>query len=137
MILSRCGEQHVTGRERHLLAASLEGPRARDDEIELVAIVRCLVVSDLRRVVSDLDAVVLEQKAREAPRRQRKPVDVGDARDELLAIRDGAASWEEIDARRKGLHAEFDAAFAATTLPDRPDYAAIDAFLIRARRSAT
>jgi hypothetical protein len=35
------------------------------------------------------------------------------------------------------LHEEFDAAFAATKLPDRPDYALANAFLLKARRSMT
>ncbi len=68
-------------------------------------------------------------------REGRVPVDVGEARAELLAIRDGFLPWPELDDLRKRLHAEFDAAYAATQLPERPDYAAIDAWLIRARRS--
>lgn len=56
-------------------------------------------------------------------------------RDELMAIRNGALSWEAIDQRRQTLHASFDHAFAATTLPDRPDYERANDFLIRARRA--
>jgi hypothetical protein len=40
-----------------------------------------------------------------------------------------------VDAWRLQLHDEFDAAFATTKLPDRPDYAAANGFLIKARRS--
>ena len=58
-----------------------------------------------------------------------------DVRQELLAIKRGELSWEETNRLRLDLHTRFDAAFANTTLPDRPDYAAADAFLLRARRS--
>lgn len=63
-------------------------------------------------------------------------VDVGDHRDELLAIRNGETSWEAIDIRRRQLHEQMDRAFERTSLPERPDYAAIDDYLVRARRSA-
>lgn len=68
-------------------------------------------------------------------REARVPVDVGALRDELLAIRDGAMDWPQVDALRCSLHAEFDEAYRATALPDRPDYDAIDAWLVRARRT--
>lgn len=54
-------------------------------------------------------------------------------REELLAIRSGVVAWEAIDERRHALHAEFDRAFEMTSLPDRPDYARANDFLVRAR----
>jgi predicted nucleotidyltransferase len=64
------------------------------------------------------------------------PVRVEDAyRERLLAIRRGEVQWAEVDVWRLALHHEFDAAFTATRLPERPDYAAANAFLLRARRS--
>jgi predicted nucleotidyltransferase len=63
------------------------------------------------------------------------PVDVGEHRERLLAIRRGEAPWEEINAWRISLHRQFNQAFERTTLPERPDYEAADRFLIRARRS--
>lgn len=65
------------------------------------------------------------------------PVRVGEHRDRLLAIRHEQVPWDEINAWRLDLHREFDEAFARTKLPDRPDYAAVNAFLVRARRSMT
>ncbi len=56
-------------------------------------------------------------------------------RAELLAIKRGDLTWEETNRLRLDLHGRFDAAFADTSLPDRPDYAAANAFLLRARRS--
>jgi hypothetical protein len=60
----------------------------------------------------------------------------GDLRERFLAIKRGEVPWEEIDAWRLDLHKRFDRAFERTPLPDRPDYAWADDFLIRARRSA-
>ena len=65
------------------------------------------------------------------------PVRVADHRDRLLAIRDGLTPWEDVNAWRLELHKQFDAAYRETNLPDRPDYEAANAFLVRARRSMT
>jgi hypothetical protein len=64
------------------------------------------------------------------------PVRVREERERLLAIRRGAVPWEEVNAWRLDLHRRFDAAYAATRLPDLPDYDRANAFLVRARRSA-
>jgi hypothetical protein len=63
------------------------------------------------------------------------PVDVGVHRDRLLDIRHGRAEWEDVNAWRLELHRRFDAAFGATSLPDRPDYERANAFMVRARRA--
>ena len=63
------------------------------------------------------------------------PVRVIEHREQLLAIKHGELPWAEVNAWRLALHQEFDAAYAATALPEQPDSAAVDAFLIRARRS--
>jgi hypothetical protein len=63
------------------------------------------------------------------------PVDVASYRDRLLSIRQGTTSWDEVEAWRLDLHQEFDRAFETTSLPDRPDYARANDFLIAARRS--
>jgi hypothetical protein len=52
----------------------------------------------------------------------------------LLAIRRGDVPWEVVNSWRLSLHREFDAAFAATSLPERPDYERVNALLIKARR---
>lgn len=63
-------------------------------------------------------------------------VRVAEHRDQLVAIKRGEMPWEETEKWRLALHAEFDLALAETTLPDRPDYAKANAFLIKARRAA-
>ncbi len=62
-------------------------------------------------------------------------VDVGCYREELLTLRDGGVSFDEVYARALELDAEFQQAFAETALPERPDVARVDEFLIKARRS--
>ena len=62
------------------------------------------------------------------------PVDVGDYRDDLLAIRHEKRTWKDVNTWRLELHKEFDALYPTTKLPDRPDYDAVSAFLIKARR---
>ena len=57
-------------------------------------------------------------------------------RDELLSIRHGEMSWEHLNKRRLALHAKFEEAYTNTRLPERPDYARANEFLIKARRSA-
>lgn len=55
-------------------------------------------------------------------------------RDELLEIREGAWPWERVDRWRQDLHERLEAAFTATTLPERPDYVIVNDYLVRARR---
>jgi predicted nucleotidyltransferase len=68
-------------------------------------------------------------------REGRVPVRVESDFEELMAIRRGERTWAQINGWRLDLQRELDAAFATTKLPDRPDTARADAFLIRARRS--
>ncbi len=63
------------------------------------------------------------------------PVRVEEHRERLLAIRRGEVPWEEVNAWRLSLHKAFDAAFAETRLPERPDYERANEFLLKARRS--
>lgn len=54
----------------------------------------------------------------------------------LLAIRDGQMPWDQVNAWRLQLHATFDEAFRRTALPEHPDEAAANRFLLKARRLA-
>lgn len=63
------------------------------------------------------------------------PVNMEAHRSHLLAIKYEQMSWEAVNAWRLRLHQDFDQAFAATPLPERPDYAKANDFLLRARRS--
>ena len=61
-------------------------------------------------------------------------IDVAEHREELLRIRNGGLSFEEVKRRALELDQRFQQAFEHTTLPEQPDYAQVDDFLIRARR---
>jgi hypothetical protein len=65
------------------------------------------------------------------------PVHVDEpTRNRLLSVKRGEVPLETCDAWRRELQTEFDAAFAASTLPEQPDYALVNAFLVRCRRHA-
>lgn len=63
------------------------------------------------------------------------PVHAGEHRERLLSIKRGEVPFDELEIWRLDLHRRFDAAYASTRLPDRPDYAGANALLLRARRS--
>ncbi len=69
-------------------------------------------------------------------RQGQVPVRVETHRDRLLAVKRGAVAWDEVSAWRKVLHHDFEHALMETRLPDRPNYEAVNAFLLRARRQA-
>jgi len=61
-------------------------------------------------------------------------IDVAEHREELLHIRNDDLPFEEVKRRALELDERFQAAFERTALPEQPDYARVDDFLIRARR---
>jgi predicted nucleotidyltransferase len=63
-------------------------------------------------------------------------IDVGEYRDRLLTIKRGEMLFADADSWRKDLQHKFESAFLTTTLPDRPDYERVNAFLIHARQRA-
>jgi uncharacterized protein len=70
----------------------------------------------------------------EALRSGRVRIDVADHREELLAIKGGALSFDEARDRALALDREFQEAYRQTNLPEQPDYRRVDDFLIWARR---
>ena len=64
------------------------------------------------------------------------PLRVEEHRERLLAIRRGEIPWDEIEAWRLRLHRELDEALLTTALPEHPDYARANEFLLKARRHA-
>ena len=64
------------------------------------------------------------------------PLRVDEYRDRLLAIRRGDIAWQEVEEWRLSLHRELDHALQHTKLPEHPDYARANEFLVRARRIA-
>jgi uncharacterized protein len=61
-------------------------------------------------------------------------IDVAEHREELLHIRNDGLPFEEVKRRALELDERFQQAFERTGLPEQPDYARVDDFLIRAQR---
>jgi hypothetical protein len=70
----------------------------------------------------------------EALRSGQVRIDVGAHREELLAIKAGALSFEQARDRALELDRAFQEAYRGTTLPEQPDYRRVDEFLVWARR---
>jgi len=129
------------------LAEELRGLRDRFLSKQLYQTYNGYVLSKFRRVEQDLRThgevrnkhamhlIRLLLSGIAALREGALPVRVIEHREQLLAIKRGELPWAEVNAWRLALHQEFDAAYAATALPEQPDSAAVDDFLIRARRS--
>ncbi len=56
-------------------------------------------------------------------------------RSQLLAIKRGELTWDQANAWRLESDAQFDAALENSPLPERPDYARANEFLVKSRRS--
>ncbi|MGG2465204.1 DNA polymerase beta superfamily protein [Streptomyces sp. RGM 3693] len=63
-------------------------------------------------------------------------LEVGAAREELLAVRRGEVPWEEVERRLAVLSAETEAALPGSPLPVGPDRARVADFLHRTRRAS-
>jgi predicted nucleotidyltransferase len=63
------------------------------------------------------------------------PVHVGEHRQKLLSIKRGEVPFEECEVWRLELHKRFDGAVEKSPLPERPDYAVANDWLVRARKS--
>lgn len=61
-------------------------------------------------------------------------VDISEHRDELLRVKSGELSFEEVKAWALELDAEFQQLFTTTSLPDKPDYEDVNRFLVKCRR---
>ena len=70
----------------------------------------------------------------EALRSGQIRIDVGEHRDELLAVKAGALSFAQARDRALALDRAFQEAYRQTTLPEQPDYRQVDEFLVWARR---
>jgi hypothetical protein len=70
----------------------------------------------------------------EALRSGQIRIDVAAHRDELLAIKSGALTFEQAQAKALELDRQFQEAYRQTALPEQPDFKRADEFLIWARR---
>ncbi|WP_405688941.1 DNA polymerase beta superfamily protein [Streptomyces sp. NBC_00057] len=63
-------------------------------------------------------------------------IEVGPAREELLAVKRGEVPWPEVERRMTRLAEENDEAAEYSPLPPQPDRARVEEFLIRTRRAS-
>ncbi|MEU9381134.1 nucleotidyltransferase domain-containing protein [Streptomyces sp. NPDC048279] len=74
--------------------------------------------------------------ARDLLRTGALTIDVGDRREELLAVKRGEVSWAEVESRMARLGEETDRALSVSPLPAEPDRARVADFLFRVRRAS-
>ncbi|MEC3993290.1 nucleotidyltransferase domain-containing protein [Actinacidiphila sp. DG2A-62] len=70
---------------------------------------------------------------RDLLRTGRLEIGVGEHREALLAVRRGERGWDAVRAWMRTLHEEIDAALPRSPLPEEPDRARVEDFLIRVR----
>ncbi|MFD5651149.1 DNA polymerase beta superfamily protein [Streptomyces sp. NPDC127039] len=63
-------------------------------------------------------------------------IDVGEARESLLAVKRGEVPWPEVEARMTRLAREGEEAAARSPLPGEPDRRRVEDFLVRTRRAS-
>ncbi|GHB07694.1 MULTISPECIES: nucleotidyltransferase domain-containing protein [Streptomyces] len=63
-------------------------------------------------------------------------IGVGDAREELLAVKRGEVPWPEVERRMTRLAEQNDEAHTRSPLPPEPDLERVEAFLVRTRRAS-
>lgn len=73
---------------------------------------------------------------RDLLRTGRLTIEVGDAREELLAVKRGEVPWSEVERRMARLAEDNDEAVTRSPLPPEPDLERVEAFLVRARRAS-
>lgn len=72
--------------------------------------------------------------AAELLRSGQMPLDVGQHRERLLAVKRGDVPWDEVERWRLQLQSDVDEALRHSPLPEVPDVAAVDAWLVSVRR---
>ncbi|MEU9146750.1 nucleotidyltransferase domain-containing protein [Streptomyces sp. NPDC048349] len=73
---------------------------------------------------------------RDLLRTGRLTIDAGPHRDRLLAVRRGELTWDEVDSWMARLTCETESALTTTRLPEAPDHARVEDFLLRTRRAS-
>ncbi|MFE6041912.1 DNA polymerase beta superfamily protein [Streptomyces sp. NPDC056452] len=73
---------------------------------------------------------------RDLLRTGRLTIEVGDAREELLAVKRGEVPWSEVERRMNRLAEDNDEAVSRSPLPPEPDVERVEAFLVRSRRAS-
>ncbi|MYW10559.1 nucleotidyltransferase [Streptomyces sp. SID2563] len=130
-----------TGRELLALRGAFLSRRAHDSFVRYALAQRRKLEADVRvhgapRWKHAMHLLRLLASCRDLLRTGELTIEVGDAREALLAVKHGEIPWPEVARRMTLLAAENDEAAAASPLPDEPDRARIEDFLVRTRRAS-
>ncbi|WP_320776585.1 DNA polymerase beta superfamily protein [Streptomyces sp. CRN 30] len=131
----------ATGRELLALRGAFLSRRVHETFTRYAAGQRRKLESDVRthgapRWKHAMHLLRLLASARDLLRTGVLTVDVGDAREELLAVKRGEVSWSGTERRMARLAEECDAAVDRSPLPAAPDRRRVEDFLVRVRRDS-
>ncbi|MER7176825.1 nucleotidyltransferase domain-containing protein [Streptomyces mesophilus] len=128
-----------TGRELLALRGAFLSLRAHDTFARYALGQRKKLDADIRthgapRWKHAMHLLRLLMSCRDLLRSGELVIDVGDAREDLLAVKRGEVPWPEVEHRMNTLADEASAAASKSPLPAEPDTAAVEDFLFRVRR---
>ncbi|MFF5335707.1 DNA polymerase beta superfamily protein [Streptomyces sp. NPDC013181] len=131
----------ATGRELLALRGAFLSLRAHDSFVRYAVAQRRKLEADVRRYgvprwKHAMHLLRLLASCRDLLRTGVLDIGVGEAREELLAVKRGEVPWPEVERRMTRLAAGNDAAIASSPLPPEPDRARVEDFLIRVRRAS-
>ncbi|MER5633946.1 DNA polymerase beta superfamily protein [Streptomyces nitrosporeus] len=131
----------ATGRELLALRGAFLSRRAHTAFVRYAVGQRRRLEADLRthgapRWKHAMHLLRLLTSSRDLLRTGELAVGVGDAREDLLAVRRGEVPWAEVERRMTRLTEENDEAVTRSPLPPEPDRARVEDFLVRTRRAS-
>ncbi|TXS03325.1 nucleotidyltransferase [Streptomyces sp. col6] len=131
----------ATGRELLALRGAFLSRRAHDSFVRYAVAQRRKLEADVRQYGAPrwkhaMHLLRLLASCRDLLRTGTLDIEVGEAREDLLAVRRGEVPWPEVERRMTRLTAENDAAAPASPLPAEPDRARVEDFLVRTRRAS-
>ena len=131
----------ATGRELRALRGAFLSRRAHESFVRYAVAQRRKLEADVRQYGAPrwkhaMHLLRLLASCRDLLRTGVLDIEVGEAREELLAVKRGEVPWPEVERRMTRLAAENDEATAASPLPPEPDRARVEDFLIRTRRAS-
>ncbi|MGW2477805.1 nucleotidyltransferase domain-containing protein [Streptomyces sp. NPDC001665] len=130
-----------TGRELLALRGAFLSRRAHDSFVRYALAQRRKLEADVRQYGAPrwkhaMHLLRLLASCRNLLRTGELAIEVGEAREALLAVKRGEVPWPEVERRMTRLATENDEAAATSPLPSEPDRARIEDFLVRTRRAS-
>ncbi|MEV5606458.1 nucleotidyltransferase domain-containing protein [Streptomyces sp. NPDC052299] len=130
-----------TGRELLALRGAFLSRRAHDSFVRYALAQRRKLEADVRQYGAPrwkhaMHLLRLLASCRDLLRTGELTIEVGEAREALLAVKRGEVPWPEVERRMTRLATENDEAADTSPLPPEPDRSRIEDFLIRTRRAS-